>query len=520
MTDKITKLGVKDQALKSVARGAGIFFIGIIFGRFLGYLIRMVIARTLGAGNFGLISIAISVVEISATLALFGLPTALNRYIPFYASQRDLGKVRGTIRSSFGISIPISLVVAAVLFLTSNILSTVVFKKPNLQPILNMFIIIVPLYSLMMISSAIFTGFKRMDLIVYTQQLIRYLLILGIFVVLFLFGFGINAAKFAYPVGYFFTAVFAMFVTQRLFSVVGKNLESTTNYRELLTFSWPLILVSLIWFIIDRVATLMLGYFKSEELVGIYNAALPLAQLIPAVLQSFTTIFMPIASSIISSGDFKELNKIFATTTKWILAFTLPLFLLIFAFSKFLIVNLFGAEFADAAPVMQILSVGFLIHAMVGPTTMTLNAMEKTRLNLFNTVAAFAANLGLHYFLIPKYGVIGAAIAAASALIILNFLTVIELFILYRILPFNKNYLKILLAGCLSTTIVYFVSTKFFPTLSIFIFLGLALLFLILYFLISIFFRVIEQEDLVVIKEIKKKFGINIKLPGFIKSRI
>ncbi|HFE63623.1 MAG TPA: hypothetical protein ENK14_04305, partial [Caldithrix sp.] len=78
------KLSVKDQALKSVARGAGIFFIGIMLGRFLGYLIRMVIARLLGPEQYGLISLGISVVEISATLALFGLPTAINRYVPFY----------------------------------------------------------------------------------------------------------------------------------------------------------------------------------------------------------------------------------------------------------------------------------------------------------------------------------------------------------------------------------------------------------------------------------------------------
>ena len=372
----------------------------------------------------------------------------------------------------------------------------------------------------MMICSAIFTGFKKMEYIVYTQQFVRYILILLVFITLFLLGFQIKAAIFAYPIGYFITAGFGLYLAQKIFPFAGKKLESETNYRQLLTFSWPLIFISMIWFIIDRVATIMLGYFKSAEIVGIYNAALPLAQIIPAVLQSFTTIFMPIVSSILSTGNYKELKKIYATTTKWIIAFTLPLFLLIFAFADLLIVKLFGIEFMDAAPVLQILSLGFLFHAAVGPTTMTLNAMEKTRLNLFNTIAAFSVNIGLHYFLIPKYGIIGAAIASAAALVVLNLLTVIELFALYRILPFTKNYFKILTAGIFSTALVYFIGEVVFSALSIPVFFILSFIFVFIYALLALLFRVIEQEDIIVIKEIKNKFGIKIKIPEFIKSRI
>ena len=514
------KLSVKDQALKSVARGAGIFFIGIMLGRFLGYLIRMVIARLLGPEQYGLISLGISVVEISATLALFGLPTAINRYVPFYWTRGQTDRVRGTIRSSLAISLPAALATGLVLFWLTNQLSLDVFKKPDLIPILKIFAVIVPFYSIMMISSAIFTGFKKMEYIVYTQQFLRYILILAIFVALFLFGFGIDAAIYAYPVGYFFTAVMGLFLAQRLFPFIGKQLESRINFKQILTFSWPLILVSMIWFIIDRVATIMLGYFKSSDIVGIYNAALPLAQLIPAVLQSFTTIFLPIVSSILSTGDFKELRNIYTITTKWVFLFTLPLFIVIFASAKFLIVTLFGAEYVDATPALQILSLGFLFHAAVGPTTMTLNALEKTKLILFNTVVAFVANISLHYFLIPKYGIVGAAIAAAAALLILNVLTLIEIFVLYRIMPFNKNYFKILTVGVLSTTGLYLVANYLLSGLSILTFFLLMTAFALCYLIFILFARIIEPEDLVVLREVKKKFGINIKLPEFVKSRI
>jgi len=514
----ITPLTVKDQALKSVARGAGIFFIGIILGRFLGYLIRMVIARFLGPESYGLISLAISVVEIAATLALFGLPTAINRYVPFFWSARKQAKVRGVIRSAFRISLPAAIITALALLFFSGGLSNNVFSKPDLAPILRLFAVIVPFYSLMMICSAIFAGFKKMEYIVYTQQFVRYIFILALFIILFMLGLEIKAAAFAYPLGYLFTAGFGLYLAQKTFPIFGKNLESVSSYRKLFSFSWPLILVSMIWFIIDRVATIMLGYFKSAEIVGIYNAALPLAQLIPAVLQSFTTIFMPIISSILSTGDFKELNRIYAITTKWIMGLTLPLFVVIFLFAKTLTVKLFGVEYAEAAPALQILTLGFFFHSAVGPTTMTLNALERTRLTLINTVAAFSVNIILHFLLIPKYGLIGAALASALALVVLNLLTLIELFFIYSIQPFNRKYLKTLLAGSLAAGIVYFISMFF--SVGLLVVLLLAIIFIFFYGCLALLLRVFEPEDRDIIQQFQMKLGIRIKLPQFIKSRM
>ncbi|OQX83747.1 hypothetical protein B6D60_10105 [candidate division KSB1 bacterium 4484_87] len=520
MTQAKQKFSVKEQALKTVARGASIFFFGILLGRFLGYLIRMIIARSLGPASYGIISLGISVVEIAAVLALLGLPTAINRYVPFYRSRKQYDVVRGTIRSSILISVPTGLLMMALLLILNRQISINLYNKPQLIPVLQFFAIIVPLYSLMMLNSAIFTGFKRMDLIVYSQQMLRYLAILILFIVLYFSGLGIKAAIFAYPIGYFLTALFGMILAQRLFPIWGKSLPAKLNYREIFSFSWPLILVSMIWFIIDRVATLMLGYFKSADVVGIYNAALPLAQFIPAILQSFTTIFMPIASSLISSNDSKELKKVYATTSKWILTLTLPLFLMIFAFSEQLIVILFGTKFIAAAPVLRVLALGFFFHAIVGPTTTTLNAFEKTKLTLLNTAVGFAVNITLHLLLIPRFGIVGAGVASASALILINLLAVVEIFVMYNITPVSKNYLKVIASAAIPLLLVLAVTKYLAINVTLNWLILFSVFFFVSYLLLLYLFRSMDKDDLVVLKEIQKKVGTNIRPLEYFISRI
>ena len=62
-------------ALRSITKGAGLVFIGIIFADFLSYLNRLVIGRWLGPGEYGLISLGLAVLGILTTLSMLGLNT-------------------------------------------------------------------------------------------------------------------------------------------------------------------------------------------------------------------------------------------------------------------------------------------------------------------------------------------------------------------------------------------------------------------------------------------------------------
>jgi hypothetical protein len=66
---------------------------------------------------------------------------------------------------------------------------------------------------------------------------------------------------------------------------------------------------------------------------------------------------------------------------------------------------------------------------------------------LVNSLVRWVILLGLDVLLIPQQGIIGAAIASFAAAVAVGFLRLAEVFVLFRMLPFNPSFLKPVAAG-------------------------------------------------------------------------
>jgi O-antigen/teichoic acid export membrane protein len=78
-----------------------------------------------------------------------------------------------------------------------------------------------------------------------------------------------------------------------------------------------------------------------------------------------------------------------------------------------------------------------------------------TSLKLANSLVTSALSVGLSILLIPPWGLMGAAVASLASTAIINTLGVVEVFILYRMLPFNLSFLKPILAGLAGATVAW-----------------------------------------------------------------
>ena len=75
-------------------------------------------------------------------------------------------------------------------------------------------------------------------------------------------------------------------------------------------------------------------------------------------------------------------------------------------------------QFTDGYHLMFILAAGLLARAAIGPIERLLNMLGQQRVCAMVYAGAFALNLVLCFVLIPLFGMAGAAIATASALIL------------------------------------------------------------------------------------------------------
>lgn len=200
------------------------------------------------------------------------------------------------------------------------------------------------------------------------------------------------------------------------------------------------------------------------------------------------------------------MRRNYAVLTKWVVAATFPLFLTIFLFPEAVLDVVFGASYVQAGTALRILALGALIHVLVGPNASTLVVIGKTRLNMIDDLIGATVNVLLNLFLIPAMGIIGAAIASAVSLGMINVLKSAQIFRMHKIHPFTKNYLKPMI---LSTVVIFVIYSLVNPVHSVWVLISLFFLFMAIYGVSLIITRSLDEEDIMMFLKLEKLTGID-----------
>ena len=127
-----------EDSLKKITKGAGIAFLGIIISKLLGYIYRILVART-DTEMYGLLSIGIAVFSILTTVSLLGLNNGVLRYVSFYKGKGDQEKIKQIIKVCLKITIPFSIIVSALFFIFSKQISIYFFHTEDLTIVFKIF---------------------------------------------------------------------------------------------------------------------------------------------------------------------------------------------------------------------------------------------------------------------------------------------------------------------------------------------------------------------------------------------
>jgi len=494
------------ESLRKIAKGAGFVLIGTIIGRAFGYGSRLIIAR-LGASDYGLVALGFAVMSIVATLSMVGMQSGIVRYVSFYKGKEDKGRIKGTIISALKITLPLSFISAFILFWYAGWISIQVFHDANLTPILRIFSIAIPFSVLTSNLLSATVGFQDMRYRVYTENIFQEPLKLAAIIILLLLGLGVVGAAWGWVIAIMVMPFIAFyFLEKRVFPVFNTKVKAVSVDKELFAFSFPLLFAGIAGMIMGWTDTLMLGYFSSSADVGIYNAALPTAQLIRGIPAAFAAIFFPVVSELYARNKIEDLRRTYSVVTKWMLSLIFPIFLLVLLFPEQIIKILFGAEYVSGATALSILVFGFMIGAAVGPTGATLQTYGKTKTVMMVNYIGAAINFGLNFLLIPIYGVNGAAVATGFSLALLYILSFLFAYRAAKVQPFRLSYLRIILASLIAVLVVYLL-TRYVIGVSTFALIAMLIVFLALYFFLLLLMKSFEEEDLMIMRAIDQQLG-------------
>jgi O-antigen/teichoic acid export membrane protein len=184
----------------------------------------------------------------------------------------------------------------------------------------------------------------------------------------------------------------------------------------------------------------------------VYAAAVRVAQALVLFLIAVNYMFSPFVADLHARGERERLDGLFKTLTRWVVAGSLPILLLLLIVPG-PVLHLFGGEFESGTTALRILLIGQAVNVATGSVGFILIMVGRTGWDLAVYAASFALDLVVAFALVPHLGARGAAIAQAVTLVASNGARLYLVWRFVRIQPFHRHYARLALpaaAGALA----------------------------------------------------------------------
>ena len=435
-----------------IAKETTVTFSGLVYGNFNRYLYSALLARWVGAEFLGIYSLANAIMLISEVVAKMGLETGVMRFVSRLNPELDQEKIQRIIASSLKMTTIFSLVIMVALIISSGaIVKNILNEPPLLKLVIIIFAIAIPFNALTLVSAFATQGFKRLKYKILVTQFLNPTLLLTTMVICYWF----ISAESALMAPMLITGIIGFFVMlgvlKKVTGVSNNQIMKAKVDTSLFNFSYPLMFVTILQTFMHWMDILMLGYFTDATTVGLYHPAARTAGLLQALLLSFISIYAPMMAQFHREGDRKKMDGTYKLVSRWLLMCAIPISAIFIIFPG-KVMLLFGPEYLPSAKILVILTGATFIQAIFGAAGPTLSMSGHTKLVLWNTIGAFALNFGLNIFLIPNYGIIGAAIATLTSLIVVGFARTIEVSVILKMNFFDRKVIKPIFAGIMVFT--------------------------------------------------------------------
>jgi O-antigen/teichoic acid export membrane protein len=445
---------MSESSLLTLVRGAGANLLGKVGSVGLIVLAHVLIARLYGPAGFGLFAIAWTLLRLGSFLGPLGMDSAVVRFGSMQGLA-DGGGVRGIALRGVFLAVSTGAALGLVLFLAAPWL-TQLFGEPELLPLLRIVAIALPLAGGLRVASAATRISERMTFSVLSEHVTQPVTFVTLVVVFHLLGLGIVGSVIAVACSYVLGFAIASGFIVRLYEKSAGPVEIPSR-RLMLAFSVPTALAgsfSLITLWSDR---LFIGYFATAESVGIYQAASQSAMMFIVVNTAVNGIIAPLISRTYARGDLHHLGELFGLSTRWALCLTLPAFLVVLLQPGLVLGVLFGGDYVGGSVALVLLTLGQLINVATGVVAFLFVMTGRQRGWLGFSAAAATVNVGLNLVLIPRLGIVGAAVATSTSLAVLFVPALLHIRGALGVWPFDRKLVPAAVATGVSLAVLLLV---------------------------------------------------------------
>jgi O-antigen/teichoic acid export membrane protein len=436
---------------RNVTQLVSITFVGRVVGRLFKYFLVVLIARGLGDDTLGTFALGFVLVQFGSTIANLGLESTMRKYVPLYREGGESGKLTGLLLGAILVSVVGGTAVAVGGW--EAISRYALFPQVVVGDVVPVLLLSVPLLAVVRSLDAATLGYDRTKYSVYIRDFGQEgFTLLFMWVAIVWVGSDTLAAS-GYVAAIAATTVVAVVIVYRLGGFDGVQ-DLTIGARELASYSLVTTFSTLTQLTVLWVDVLVLSWFLARDLVGQYQAAYQTAALLTFSLVAANSIFPSLASRLYGNGETERLGRLYGALVKWIALFTLSAVISTVILSEE-ILTLFGESFQAASGTLSILALAQGVVAVVGPAGYLLLMTGRERLELYINLFVATLNTVLNVLLVPRFGIVGAAVATGFSLAVQNVIRFVAVEHFFGFYPRMRD-LGVIVVPVLATGLVVF----------------------------------------------------------------
>lgn len=386
--------------------------------------------RIFGLAAFGRYVVVLSLVEFLGHLLLAGFLDAVTVFVSRAIHREgqepelrsDNPQLNRVLATCILVPFLAALVIAGGIYLGTDLLYESLWSRhdPAIKELLGVAVWVLPLMVLMHVPVEALKAHLNVSASVFVTQVLFPYGVLGLaFGLHYWGGMGIEAMAYALVLSALFCVPISVFLCARSIRVlpVLRALLTQGPDREVLAFAVPQSLNMAFNLGMVRIDALVLSAIPgvSAQAIGLYGLAVRATQLIRLLKLAFSGMFGPLAAKYHASGNREGLREALHSFTRLSCVLTIPAWLIVMA--------LFPDYAATHAPLLAsegldfvwILTIGPVLGGFIGFAGNLLLMTGHAKVLLLNSSLAALLNLGLNLWMIPRWGLVGAATATGIA---------------------------------------------------------------------------------------------------------
>ena len=380
--------------------------------------LHALLARLAGADQYGTYSYVLACLGIAVLIAGLGLDLALVRFVAVYRAEAGWPHLTGLWRWSRRTVLTAACLIAAIAVLllgfTGSELDASLVRTGWIA------CGVLPVAALLRLSEARLLGLKRVALAQLPDGVFRPTIMAGLVAL----GFGLSgrpltsaAAMGLHLVAIAAAAAASLALGKRVLRRVQPRVEARYDVRAWMRVSLPLGAEAGLRLLSSSLDVILVGAFAGMADAGIYAVASRLAELIVFGAHASQMAARPRIAESSAAGDPQAVQRAVTMAARWATLFAAIVCCVLIPARTHLL-ELFGAEFVRGAPVLLILSAGYLVAACTALVDSVMNMTGHQVVNARITAAVLALKLPLMWVAIAAWGIEGAALAAAATTIV------------------------------------------------------------------------------------------------------